>query len=68
MIDEYGYLENIMAPMREMRKTLDYNHQGDTMGDEWNHSDNEVLFITYWGLACHTFKQNLKQKYVQVTN
>lgn len=68
MIDEYGYLENIMAPMREMRKTLDYNHLGDTMGDEWNHSDDEMSFITYWVLARHAFNQELKQKYVQVTN
>lgn len=66
MIDEYGYLENIMAPMKEMKKTLDYNHMGDIMGDEWNHSDDEMSFITYWVLYHHAFNDDLKQKYVEV--
>ena len=67
MMDEYGYLENIMAPMKEMRKTLDYNHLGDIMGDAWNHSDDEMSFITYWVLYRHAFNDDLKQKYVEVT-
>ncbi len=66
MMDEHGYLENILAPMSEMRKTLDYVHMGDVMGDAWNHSDDEMSFITYWVLYHHAFNDDLKQKYVGV--
>ncbi len=66
MMDEHGYLENIMAPMKDMRKTLDYVHMGDVMGDAWNHSDDEMSFITYWVLYHHAFSNDLKQKYVEV--
>ena len=47
MMDEHGYLENIMYPMREMKKTLDYNHMRDNMVECWNHSDDKMSFITY---------------------
>jgi hypothetical protein len=67
MMDEYGYLDNIMAPMKDMRKTLDYNHMGDIMGDSWNHSDDEMSFITYYVLYKYAFNSDLKQKYVEVT-
>ncbi len=67
MMDEYGYLDNIMAPMKDMRKTLDYNHMGDIMGDSWNHSDDEMSFITYYVLYKYAFNNELKQKYVEVT-
>ncbi len=66
MMDEYGYLENILAPMKEMRRTTDYVHMGDVMGDAWNHSDDEMSFITYWVLYHHAFNSDLKQKYVSV--
>ncbi len=66
MMDKYGYLENIMAPMREMKKTLDYVHFGDVMGDGWNHSDDEMSFLTYWVLYHHAFNKELKHKYIGV--
>jgi len=67
MMDKYGYLENIMAPMKGMRKTLDYNHMGDIMGDSWNHSDDEMSFINYYVLDKYAFNCDLKKKYVEVT-
>lgn len=67
MMDKYGYLENIMYPMRDMKKTLDYNHMGDIMGDNWNHSDDEMSFITYWVMYRHAFNDELKQKFAWVT-
>ena len=66
MMEEHGYLENILIPMVEMRRTLDYVHEGNVMGDEWNHSDDEMSFITYWVLYHHAFNDDLKQKYVGV--
>jgi len=67
MMEEHGYLENIMAPMKDMRKTLDYNHMGDIMGDSWNHSDDEMSFITYYVLDKYAFNKDLKKKYKEVT-
>lgn len=66
MMDKYGYLENFLAPMREMKETPGYVHLGDTMGDGWNHSDDEMSFLTYWVLYHHAFNIELKQKYVGV--
>ena len=66
MMEEHGYLENILIPMSEMRKTVDYVHEGNVMGDEWNHSDDEMSFITYWVLYHHAFNDELKQKFVGV--
>lgn len=66
MMEKYGYLDNILAPMREMRKTLGYVHMGDVMGDGWNHSDDEMSFLTYWVLYHYAFNNDLKQKYVGV--
>ncbi len=66
MMNDYGYLDNIMAPMRDMHKTLDYSHMGDIMGDGWNHSDDEMAFLTYWVLYHYAFNNDLKDKYVEV--
>jgi hypothetical protein len=66
MMNEYGYLENIMIPMATMKKTLEFVHMGDVMGDSWNHSDDEMSFITYWVLYHYAFNDDLKQKYVEV--
>lgn len=66
MMNKYGYLDNIMIPMETMKRTLDYVHMGDVMGDSWNHSDDEMSFLTYWVLYHYAFNDELKQKYVEV--
>ena len=66
MMNEYGYLDNIMIPMETMKRTLEFVHMGDVMGDSWNHSDDEMSFLTYWVLYHYAFNDELKQKYVQV--
>mgnify|MGYP000341798193 FL=1 len=63
MMNKYGYLENIKAPMKDMKKTLDYNHLGDIMGDSWNHSDDEMSFITYYVLEKYAFDIELRKVY-----
>jgi len=67
MMNKYGYLENIKAPMKNMRKTLDYKHMGDTMGNSWNHSDDEMSFITYYVLEKYAFDEDLRKIYKEVT-
>ena len=67
MMEKHGYLDNIMIPMKTMRKTLEFVHMGDIMGDNWNHSDDEMSFLTYWVLHKYAFNNELKQKYEAVT-
>jgi hypothetical protein len=66
MLYEFGYLDNIMIPMDSMRRTLEFVHMGDVMGDRWNHSDDEMSFLTYWVLYNYAFNDELKDKYVEV--
>ena len=67
MIEEHGYLENIMIPMKTMKYTEEFVHMGDIMGNGWNHSDDEMSFLTYYVLYHYAFNNDLKQKYAEVT-
>lgn len=66
MIEKYGYLDNIMIPMQTMQRTTEFVHQSDVMGDTWNHSDDEMSFITYYVLSQYAFNDSLKNKYAWV--
>lgn len=66
MMEKYGYLDNIMIPMKTMKYTDEYVHMGDIMGNNWNHSDDEMSFITYYTLYHTAFNNDLKQKYAEV--
>jgi hypothetical protein len=41
-------------------------HQGNDIGDEWNHSDDELSFFTYWPLVRFAFNDELRTKYLGV--
>jgi len=62
---KHGYLDNIQSSMRKLRYTPGYIHLGNQMGDEWNHSDDELAFVTYWVLCRFAFNADLKAKYVR---
>ncbi len=55
IIEEFGYLENMMIPMSEISRTR-HEYDGHVLGLEWNHSDDEMAFLTYWVL--HRFALN----------
>jgi len=63
MMDKHKYLYNIMIPMKTMQQTMDYVHKGEVMGDMWNHSDDEMSFLTYWVLYHYAFDESLKKKF-----
>ncbi|MDQ0106728.1 hypothetical protein J2T02_001839 [Chitinophaga terrae (ex Kim and Jung 2007)] len=64
LINKYGYLKNIMIDYRTIKPTAGYFHQGIDMGsDSWNHSDDEMAFLTYWVLYRYAFNDELKAKY-----
>ncbi len=61
---KHGYLANIESPMSAIALTPGFIHEGNDMGDEWNHSDDELGFFTYWVLVRHAFTPELRAKYV----
>ncbi len=64
MMNEHGYLDNIRIPMEEIKSTPGYIFEGHNMGEGgWNHSDDEMAFLTYWVIHRHAFNDSLKQAY-----
>lgn len=61
---KYGYLENLMRPMKEIGLAPeDADDKSKLLSDAWNHSDDEMYFVGYWGLYRYAFDENLKAKY-----
>lgn len=59
-----GYLENIGMTVKHLTATPGAVHQGIEMGDVWNHSDDELGFVTYWVLCRFAFDDTLRAKYL----
>jgi len=66
LFEKYGYLTNILSSMKLIAPTAGYVHQGNDMGDEWNHSDDELAFFTYWPLVRFAFTSELRAQYLTV--
>ena len=66
LFDRHGYLTNILSSMKFIAPTTGYVHQGNDMGDEWNHSDDQLAFDTYWTLHRYAFNDGLRRKYAGV--
>lgn len=60
LIDKHGYLDNITIPIREIGRV-----PGIDLTTEWNHSDDELAFLTYWNLYRYAFNDELREKYRQ---
>jgi hypothetical protein len=60
LIDKYGYLDNIMIPIKGLARV-----PGIDLTTEWNHSDDELAFLTYWNLCRYAFTDELREKYRQ---
>lgn len=63
LMNQHGYLANIQSSTTNVAFTKDALFQGINMGDEWNHSDDLLGFITYWVLHRYAFNGELKAKY-----
>ena len=63
LFDRHGYLANILSPMSLIAPTAGYIHLGNDMGDEWNHSDDELAFVNYWALYRFAFTRALRTRY-----
>lgn len=66
LMNEHGYLKNIQLPYSNIKSTPGVIHEGIDMGDGgWNHSDDEMAFLTYWVLYHYAFNDELKRKYAK---
>ncbi|MDP4284151.1 MAG: hypothetical protein Q8891_06985 [Bacteroidota bacterium] len=62
LMDKYGYLENLTRPISQLGPSK-ANKISEVLSQEWNHSDDEMYFLAYWGLYPYAFTPELKEKY-----
>ncbi len=66
LMHEEGYLDNIMISPFNIKPTPGYIYKGHNMGEgSWNHSDDEMEFLSFWVLYHYALNNNLKQKFAQ---
>lgn len=64
LMKRHGYLENILIDLKDVSYTPGYVYQGHDMGmGGWNHSDDEMAFLTYWVLYHYALSDELKEKF-----
>jgi hypothetical protein len=64
LMNKHGYFENMMRPMSIIgRAPEDADEHAKHMSDGWNHSDDEMYFLGYWGLYRYALNDTLKANY-----
>ncbi len=64
LMEEHGYLENLTRPISEIGQALeDADDWSKMLSESWNHSDDEMYFLGYWGLYRYAFNDSLKAMY-----
>ncbi len=64
LMNTHGYFENLMRPMEQIGKAADDADDWSKMlSESWNHSDDEMYFLGYWGLYRYAFNDTLKAHY-----
>ena len=64
LLYKYGYLENLMRPMKEIgHAPPDADSLSRDLSESWNHSDDEMYFLGYWGLYRYAFNDTLKTRF-----
>jgi hypothetical protein len=58
LLREHGYLENILIPITQVGHV-----PGIDLATEWNHSDDELAFLSYWNLYRYAFTPELREQY-----
>lgn len=62
LMEKHGYLENLVRPIAEVGPSKE-DVWSENLSHEWNHSDDEMYFLAYWGLYPYAFDENLKEQY-----
>jgi hypothetical protein len=61
LMTQHGYFENLMRPMNQIGMAPDNADDWSKMlSESWNHSDDEMYFLGYWGLYRYAFNDTLK--------
>lgn len=64
LMKDHGYLDNIMINPFDIKATPGYFYDGTDMGTgPWNHSDDEMEFLSFWVLHHYAFDKELQKKY-----
>ena len=63
LMDKHGYLENLTRPISAISPS-DADDLSQILSVEWNHSDDEMYFLTCHGLVYDAFTPELKEQYV----
>ncbi len=64
LMQKYAYFENLMRPMKEIGQApADADELSKNLSEGWNHSDDEMYFLGYWGLYRYAFNDTLKASY-----
>ncbi|MBD2699178.1 hypothetical protein IC229_00920 [Spirosoma sp. BT702] len=64
LLQKHGYYENLMRSMKIIGKAPDNaDEHSKHMSDGWNHSDDEMYFVGYWGLYRYAFNDTLKANF-----
>jgi hypothetical protein len=64
LMNEHGYFENLMKPMKEITYApADADPLSKDLSDGWNHSDDEMYYCGYWGLYRYAMNDTLKARF-----
>ncbi|MEI7829814.1 MAG: hypothetical protein WCI31_08600 [Prolixibacteraceae bacterium] len=64
LMNNYGYYENLMRKMANVGPAEEGADQlSKELSGDWNHSDDEMYFVGYWGLFRYAFNDTLKSKF-----
>jgi len=62
LMDKYGYAENAIRPASVIGFV-----EGQHLSDSWNHSDDEMYFLTIPALVKYAFTEELKQEFFKTS-
>ncbi len=64
LMEQHGYLENLARPFSEIGPAPENADAWSKMlSSQWNHSDDEMYFLAYWGLHPYAFNDTLREVY-----
>jgi hypothetical protein len=64
LMQKFGYYENLMRPIGQIgHAPEDADPHAKNLSDGWNHSDDEMYFVGYWGLYRYAFNDTLRSSF-----
>jgi hypothetical protein len=64
LMKKHGYYENLMRPMKIIGQAPgNASDWSKMLSGDWNHSDDEMYYMGYWGLYRYAFNDTLRAGY-----